>query len=532
MASLTLRGGLVVDGTGAPARPADVVVSGTRIEAVRPSGARVDGPVLDVGGLVVSPGFIDMHAHSDLAVLHDREHLAKSLQGVTTEVCGQDGLSYAPASPAVMDRMRQQLAGWHGDPELDYDWDGVGGYLDRVDAGAAVNVAYLVPHGTVRLEVVGEEDRAATSDELARMRAIVDDGLRQGAVGLSSGLTYTPGMYADDDEIVELCEPVRRLGGYYCPHHRNYGSRVVESYVECLDVARRARVALHLAHCHINFPQNSGRAIEVLDAVDRAIAGGTDVSLDSYPYLAAATYLHAVLPSWAQVGGPDAVLARLGDAAARSRILHEIEVLGSDGHHGVPVDWATIVVAGAKAPELAPAIGRSVAEEATSRGMPAGEVYLDLLAADRLRSSCLVVVGNEENVQTVMRHRAHTVGSDGILVGDQPHPRGWGTFPHYLGHYVRELGVLGLEECIAHMTGNAARRLGLTDRGRVEPGAAADLVVFDPQTIGSPATYSEPRLRPDGVVHVLVNGEATVRDGARTTATPGRSIRRGAPVGH
>ncbi len=526
MSSLTLQGGLLVDGTGAPARPSDVKVTDGRIEALLSPGARTNGPVLDVSGLVVSPGFIDMHAHSDLAVLHDPEHLAKTLQGVTTEVCGQDGLSYAPASPSVMARMRQQLAGWNGDPDLDYDWDGVGGYLDRVDRGAAVNVAYLVPHGTVRLEVVGEEDRAATPAEISRMQGIIELGLAEGAVGLSAGLTYTPGMYAGDDEMVAMCEPLRRLGGYYCPHHRNYGSRVVEAYRECLDVAVRAQVPVHLAHCHVNFPQNRGRAAEVLAAVEEATAGGADVSLDSYPYLAGATYLHALLPSWAQSGGQEAVLRRLAIAEERSRILHEIEVLGSDGHHGVPMDWTTIVVAGVGDAELAPVVGRSIAEEAARRGAPAGQVYLGLLQADRLRSNCLVVVGNEENVQAVMRHRGHTVGSDGILVGDRPHPRGWGTFPHYLGHYVRDLGVLGLEECIAHMTGNAARRLGLTDRGCVQLGAKADLVVFDPRTIGSSASYVEPRRPPHGVLHVFVEGQATVRDGVRTTAVPGRSIRR------
>lgn len=250
-----------------------------------------------------------------------------------------------------------------------------------------------------------------------------------------------------------------------------------------------------------------------------------DVSLDSYPYLASSTYLHAPLPSWAHEGGPDATRARLGDQAVRARILAEIEVDGSDGHHGVPIDWATIVVSGVTDPALEGHVGHTIAALAAAAGAPPGEFYLDLLSADGLGSSCLIDAGNEENVRAIMQSRWQTVGSDGIFAGSRPHPRAWGTFPRYLEHYVRELGVLSLEECVAHMTGRAARRLGLPDRGVLAPGHWADVVCFDPAAVHDNATFADPRRTPDGILHVLIAGEFTVRDGVRTDRLPGRSIR-------
>lgn len=525
MSDLVLRGGTVVDGTGGPRQVADVVISGGRIAALLRPGARASGRAVDVSGLVVAPGFIDLHAHSDLAVL-EAPHLAKTLQGVTLEVCGQDGLSYAPASEATAARMVAQLAGWNGVPARVPRWPRVADYLREVDRGAAVNVAYLVPHGTVRFEVLGDADRPASGPELHRLCGLVAQGLEDGAVGLSTGLTYVPGCYADDDELLALSRVVRGYGGFHATHHRNYGRHVVAAYTEAVDLAQRAGVALHLAHCHVNFAVNRGRAGEVLARVDRANAAGGDVTLDSYPYRAGATYLHALLPSWVQAGTAQQVAARLTDPGIRRRVIETLEVEGSDGHHGMPVEWDTIVLSGVVDPGLQAWAGRSFAALAREQRLPPAELYLDVVVRDQLRSSCLVDVGDEDHVRQIMQHPVHTVGTDGILVGTRPHPRGWGTYPRLLGHYVRELGLLSLEAAVARMTGRAARRLGLRDRGRVTAGAWADLVVFDPDTVASLATTEEPRRGPVGIPHVLVNGCFTVRDGSRTEALPGRAVRR------
>ncbi|GGM70606.1 N-acyl-D-amino-acid deacylase [Longimycelium tulufanense] len=520
---------LVVDGTGAPARRAHVGVESGRIAAIDDARRLSGDQVVDADGLVLAPGFIDMHSHSDLQLLSRPDHLAKVSQGVTLEVLGQDGLSYAPVDDAVLAQLRTQLAGWNGDPAgLAWNWRSVGDYLDRLDQGIAVNAAYLVPQGTLRVMCVGWDDRPATAEEIAAMRALLADSLEHGAVGLSSGLTYTPGIYADTAELVALCEIVAAYGGYYCPHHRSYGVRTLDAYAEMVEVARRSNCALHLAHATMNFPVNAGRADELLSLLDDAIANGLDVSLDTYPYLPGSTYLSALLPSWVMDGGVDEALSRLSDMGTRERIRYEMEEVGSDGCHGVPVDWDAIEINGVRRAENNALVGFSVAESARRAGRSPAQFYFEVLLAEQLGTSCLMHVGHEGNVRAIMRHPAHTVGSDGLLVGERPHPRAWGTFPRYLGRYVRELGVLGLEECVAHMTGRAARRLRLLDRGLVREGYVADLVLFDPDTILDTATFDQPRQPAVGIEHVLVNGVPVLWNGNPTGALPGRSVRLGA----
>ncbi|MEV7686195.1 N-acyl-D-amino-acid deacylase family protein [Streptomyces bungoensis] len=533
MEELVVRDADVVDGSGADSYRADVVVDRGRIVSIvkeaaaagcqRPRAVRE----LDAEGLVLSPGFVDMHAHSDLALLRDPDHSAKLAQGVTLEVIGQDGLSYTPVDDRTLEEVRRAVTGWNGYGEdVDVDWRTVGEYLDRLDGGIAVNAAYLVPQGTVRALAVGWEDRPATPGELDRMRRLVAEGLEQGAVGLSSGLTYPPGMYAGDAELTELCRVVARYGGYYCPHHRSYGAGALEAYAGMVAVAREAGCPLHLAHATMNFGVNEGRAPELLALLDRALDSGVDLTLDSYPYTPGSTTLAALLPGWASAGGPEAVLARLADPATAERIRRELEVTGSDGCHGVPVDWETVEVSGVADPALADHVGRTVRESADLRGETPWAVARGLLLADRLGTTVLQHVGHEENVRAIMRHRAHTGGSDGILRGARPHPRAYGTFPRYLGTYVRELGVLTLEECVAHLTGRPAARLRLPDRGLVREGYRADLVLFDPATVAARATFAEPRALPAGIPYVLVDGRFAVEDGRRTDVLAGRAVRR------
>ncbi|MFE0520254.1 N-acyl-D-amino-acid deacylase family protein [Streptomyces sp. NPDC058954] len=533
MEELVIRDADVVDGSGEPSYRADVVVDGGRIVSIvkeaaaagcqRPEARRE----LDAEGLVLSPGFIDMHAHSDLALLRDPDHSAKAAQGVTLEVLGQDGLSYAPVDDRTLAEVRRTITGWngHGD-DIDFDWRSVGEYLDRLDRGIAVNAAYLIPQGTVRMLAVGWEDREATPGELDRMRQLVAEGMEQGAVGMSSGLTYTPGMYAEDAELTELCRVVASYDGYYCPHHRSYGAGALEAYAEMVDLTREAGCSLHLAHATMNFGVNKGRAPELLRLLDDALASGADITLDTYPYTPGCTTLAAMLPSWANEGGPEAVLKRLADDDTAERIRHHMEAVGSDGCHGVPIEWETIEISGVSDPGLAGFVGRSVRESADLRGESPWATARHLLLRDRLGSTILQHVGHEENVRTIMRHPVHTGGSDGILQGTKPHPRAYGTFPRYLGHYVRELGVLSLEECVAHLTSRPAARLRLPDRGLVREGYRADLVLFDPRTVAAGATYENPRTLPTGIPHVLVDGRFVIEDGRRTDVLAGRAVRR------
>ncbi|MEC4017149.1 N-acyl-D-amino-acid deacylase family protein [Streptomyces sp. H27-D2] len=524
----------VIDGTGGASYRADVALTDGRIAAIAREGESRLGArrVIEGDGLALAPGFIDMHAHSDLALIRDPDHSAKAAQGVTLEVIGQDGLSYAPVDDRTLGEVRAAITGWNGDgSDIDFSWRSVGGYLDRLDhgfdgEGIAVNAAYLVPQGSVRMLAAGWDDRAATPAEVERMKQLVAEGLEQGAVGMSSGLTYTPGMYASDAELTELCRVVGRYDGYYCPHHRSYGAGAVQAYEEMVSLTREAGCSLHLAHATMNFDVNKGKAPELLALLDKALDDGADISLDTYPYTPGCTTLVAMLPSWATEGGPEPTLDRLRDDETAARIRQVMEVVGADGCHGVPIEWDAIEISGVSDPGLAGCVGKTVAQSARERGEEPFVTARRLLIDDRLGSTILQHVGHEENVRAIMRHRVHTGGSDGILQGYKPHPRAYGTFPQYLGRYVRELGILSLEECVAHLTSRPAARLRLPDRGLVREGYRADLVLFDPESVAAGSSFEAPRTLPTGIPHVLIDGRFVIEDGRRTDVLAGRAVRR------
>lgn len=528
--SILLSGGIVVDGLGNPPVRADVLVVGERIAGIfkgskRPHADRVE----PIDGMVIAPGFIDMHTHSDLQVLCNPDHTSKLSQGVTTEVLGQDGLSYAPVDESTLIELRAQLKGWNDDPPgFDWNWRTVGEYLQRLDGNTAVNCAYLVPHGNLRMLVMGNAPRLATPDEVDRMKVLLRQALEEGGVGLSTGLTYVPAMYSDTDELVALCEVVAEYGGFYCPHHRNYGTDALGGYAECFEIARRSGVALHLAHTHLSFEANRGKLPQLLRMFDDAIADGVDLSFDAYPYLAGMTTLLSQLPSWALAGTGEEQMARLRDPETRGRIVEALDFIGSDGHQGLTVNWSTVYLAGLPgAPQMEWMMEGSLADAARRLNTSPAELALDVLIATGRAAPCVFFIGIEEHVRTLMQRDEHTVGSDGILVGDRPHPRSWGTFPRMLETYVREEKVLTLEECVRHMTSAAANRLRLTDRGRIAAGAMADLVVFDKDTVKANATYEHPRQAATGILHVMVNGRFAVENNRVTGQRAGRTLKLG-----
>lgn len=534
------RAATVVDGTGAPRYRADVAVEGARVVAILREGTDADalslpeGTVeIDAAGLVLAPGFIDMHAHSDLAVLTGASHDAKIRQGVTTEVLGQDGLGYAPLDEATAAVIPVQIAGWNGTPSA-VPWRTMDDLLAAIDAAAVANAAVLVPQGNLRMMVVGHENRAATDAEISAMSDLLAAALDAGAFGMSSGLTYTPGMYADTAELEALCRVVAERGGYWAPHTRSYGRDALDAYREALDIGRRTGCPVHLTHATMNFAPNRGRAAELLALVDEAIADGVDVTLDTYPYLPGATTLAALLPSrLAATGDLLRAITEL-DATGREAVRVELEDIGCDGFHGERADWTQIQISGTANPALADLVGRTVAEIAESSGRRAVDVVLDTIVADGGATGILMHIGDEDNVRAIMRHPRHTGGSDGILVGARPHPRGRGTFARYLGHYVRELGTLTLEQAVQHLAGTPAMRLGLdrgdAPRGVIRPGSLADLVLFDPETVAAGATFDAPFEPPRGIVEVVVGGVPVVVHGEVTGATPGRALRMPPPA--
>lgn len=529
------RGATVVDGTGAARFVGDVAVEGARIVAVHRSDEDFEalelpeGAVeIDADGLVLAPGFIDMHAHSDLAVLEGPAHDAKIRQGVTCEVLGQDGLGYAPLDDAAAAVIPAQIAGWNGMPAA-VPWRTMDDLLAAIDAATVANAALLVPQGNLRMIVVGHENRPATAAEIAAMADLLDRAMDAGAFGMSSGLTYTPGMYADTAELEALCRVVAERGGYWAPHTRSYGGDALTAYREALDIGRRTGCPVHLTHATMNFAPNRGRAGELLALIDEALADGVDVSLDTYPYLPGATTLAALLPSRLAAGGDLIGAIRGLDDAGREAVRVELEDIGCDGFHGERADWSAIQISGTANPALASAVGQTIAQIAETEGRRAVDVVLDMIVQDAGATGILMHIGDEDNVRAIMRHPRHTGGSDGILVGARPHPRGRGAFARYLGHYVRELGVLTLEEAVRHLSGSAAARLGLdrgdAPRGVIRAGATADVVLFDPRTIAAGATFDRPLDAPVGVIEVLVAGVPVVSAGEVTGATPGRALR-------
>ena len=528
------RGATVVDGTGAPRFTGDVAVEGARVVAVVRDGEDAhlelpDGTVeVAASGLVLTPGFIDMHAHSDLAVLSGAAHDAKIRQGVTCEVLGQDGLGYAPLDDATAAVIPAQIAGWNGLPTT-VPWRSMGDLLAEIDASAVANAAVLVPQGNLRMMVVGHENRAATPGEIEAMAGLLGDAMDAGAFGMSSGLTYTPGMYADTAELEALCRVVAERGGYWAPHTRSYGAAALDAYREAVEIGRRTGCPVHLTHATMNFAPNRGRADELLAIVDAAIADGVDVTLDTYPYLPGATTLSALLPSRLAASGDLLGAIAALDADGREAVRVELEEVGCDGFHGERADWSAIQISGTANPALAGLVGRTVAEIADDSGRRAVDVVLDTILADAGATGVLMHIGDEDNVRAIMRHPRHSGGSDGILIGARPHPRGRGTFARYLGHYVRDLGVLTLEEAVRHLSGNPAARLGLdrgdAPRGVIRAGATADLVLFDPLTVAAGATFDEPHRPPLGIREVLVSGVPVVSDGDVTGAVAGRALR-------
>ncbi len=516
---LILRNGWVIDGSGGPAYRADVAVLDTMIAAMgRLEGAEAPR-VIDVSNRYVVPGFIDTHVHGDLMLLADPVHAPALRQGVTTYIIGQDGSSFAPASPATLDYMRRYTAGFNGNPSsVDYCWRTIEEYLQQFDRRTALNVAYLVPNGNVRMEVMGLDPRPANDGEIRAMQRLVREGMDAGAVGLSTGLDYIPSRYADAREIARLCEAIVRDDGVYVSHIRAYGPNAAVGVEEVYEIAKASGAAAHISHYN-------GPAELLLPLIDRGRASGFDLTFDTYPYLAGSTILGMVaLPPWVQEGGIEPTLERLTDARIRKRLNEEWFSTTTP----YPLDTTTITMTAN--PDWRWAEGLKVVEAAERAGRPPGDFVCEILAANGM---AVGIFGfrpgdrTEADVRAILRHDAHMAGSDGIFCGGYPHPRGWGAFARYLGYHTRQLGDYTWPEAVTHLSAHAARRYRLTDRGMLRPGFAADIAVFDPDTVTDRSTYAQGRALAEGVEHVLVNGTLALHNGEPTGARPGRALRRG-----
>jgi N-acyl-D-amino-acid deacylase len=522
-----LRGAAIYDGTGAPARELDVAISGDRIEAVAPRLDVAGAQIVDLRGLALSPGFVDIHSHSDLGLLVDPRAQSKVRQGVTTEITGQDGSSIGPWSE---ERLKETAANYRTRYGVEIDFRDLAGFLGRLEREpAAVNIASMVGHGTVRAMVIGETGRPATEAERRRMAALVEEALRTGACGVSSGLEYLPGAFADEAELTDVAAPLRGTGLPYASHMRNEDDHLLAAIEEAFNVGRRAGASVHLSHLKAQGARNWWKASVVLEMVDAARAGGLDVTLDVYPYVAYSTGLSNMFPVWAREGGTEALLARLDNASTAPRIeadvRDKVDQLGS---------WDAVQITNTAADSLAWARGKRLGQLAAARGVEPYALFLQIVRGDRNRSGMIGFGMSEENVGRFLAHPASIVCSDGSalavegpLSGGAPHPRNFGTFTRVLGVFCRERRVLPLETAIHKMTLAPARRLKLAGRGVIAPGAFADLVAFDPDRVSDRATFEAPLQYPVGVPHVMVNGQWVLRDGEHTGARPGRVVEPG-----
>ncbi|MGI9659780.1 MAG: N-acyl-D-amino-acid deacylase family protein [Gaiellaceae bacterium] len=523
---LVVRGAEVYPGVGAPSR-VDVGVSRARIAAIEPSLADAEAAeTVDGSGLWLCPGFVDMHAHSALKTFEDPLLTPKIAQGFTTELIGPDGLAPAPVSPERRGDRQAYLRGLEGSGPDEWQWSTFAEYLDWLeDTQPALTLVPSIGHNSVRDKVMGGARRAPNGEELTQMQREVRLGLEAGARTLSFGLIYLPGTYATTDELVAVSEEAARFSAPLVPHIRNEGLGVVDSLDEMVDVARRSGAPLHVSHLKARADQALIPAM--LETLEQA-SGDVSISFDQYPYGAGSTVLMALLPSWAQEGGASGTMARLGDADARRRMAEDMAVESKD-FEGIlaTIGAERITIANAAAPN-GEAVGKTLAELAEERSVDVMTATFDLLVESQLDITMISHYASDEAVRQIAAHRLHLVGSDAIF-GAKPHPRLYASSARFLGRFAIRDGLVSPEEAIERLTARAAARVGLSDRGRIEVGKRADLVLLNPKTFIDDATYDEPERHPAGVDQVWVAGVSVWRDGAATGARPGGVIREPLP---
>lgn len=527
MFDLLIKNGMLIDGSGSPARRADIAISGERIAAIdRLEGAEA-AEVIDASGKVVAPGFIDIHSHADYILPGLPTADSKVHQGVTTEVVGNCGISAAPLSPEM--RLLGDANSPLGSFGTPWEWNTFEDFMQKLEErGTAVNVAPLIGHGTVRKKVMGLSAATPTPEQVEAMRAEVRQAMDAGAFGMSTGLIYPPNVYSSTEEIIALASEVGQRGGIYTSHIRGEGNTVLEAVDEAIRIGREAGLPVEISHLKAEQRVNWYKMPLVVQKIQDARAGGQDVSADMYPYNAFCTTMTTLLPDWALVGGIDSMVARLQAEPERSKVR---QALAADALDGEPGYWeGTIVSSCRPLPEYAGRTVRAIAEE---QGVAPEEAVINLLVAARGEAEIVQFAMDEANVEFGLGMDFVMIGSDGDgraaegrYSAGKPHPRNYGTFPRVLGYYARQRGIFPLETAVAKMTGMPAAKVGLKQRGLLQQGYYADLTVFDPATVIDKATFYNPHQYAAGIEMVIVNGKATIRQGEHTRALPGKVLRR------
>jgi N-acyl-D-amino-acid deacylase len=528
---LIITGGTVYDGLGNPGQEIDVAIrDGKIVRVARNINTKKAGQVIKASGLAVSPGFIDAHTHTDTELIANPKAESYIRQGITTEISGNCGSSPFPIPDVIFEELKKRFKEEH---DVDLNWNDINGFFRRLEEqGIALNYATLVGFGSIRGKVVGYNDQPPTESQLAEMVKLVEENIQAGAVGLSTGLEYTPDSYAKTDEIIRLCHAVSRHNGVYATHMRDEGDFLLEAIDEALTIAREANVSVQISHLKAGFPRNWHKIDDALTRVEEAKSNGINALLDRYPYIAASTSLDFFFPNWIKQGSTKEFLSRIKDPALDKQLRtysDQVEKkLGS---------WAKVVLSSIYTEKNKKFEGKNLVECAAQTGKNPYDFIRDLLIEEENRVEMVEFIMDEDNLKKIISHPLWVAGSDGaavapygILSEGKPHPRHYGTFPRILGKYVREEKVLTLPEAIKKITSNTARKFGFQNRGQIAENFFADIVIFNPDTVIDRATYENPHQYPEGIEYVIVNGEIVIREGEHTGQLPGKILLK--PVSH
>ena len=526
MIDILIRNGLIIDGTGNPGFYGTVAVTGDEVHIIRGDTSNLEANrVIDASEHVVSPGFIDVHSHGGLVILGEPRHEPKVRQGITTELIGVDGNSVAPfKSQEDLHRFIEFDSGLNGKPPMPAEWSTVAEYLSMYDNKVAVNICYILGNAPVRIWSIGWNDQPSTVKQLEDMKSVVREAMEEGACGLSTGLDYPPGSYADTNELIELSKVVAEKGGIYHTHTRRSLRKngLLGPWEEALDIGRGSGVPVHLTH-YRQSNQGDGSHLDYINLVENARNEGMDVTFDCYPYVYSSTRAIISIPNWTKDGGPDRLKKALMSSEDRARMREEMEsgttIMGSRASDSS--------LTGFLKPHNKQYEGYTLAEIARMRKQDDLEAFFDLLLEEDL-GLCIVGIGtNPQTLPAFVSHPYGMVGSDAILVGEYPAPRTYGCFPVILAEFVRAEKHLRLSEAIRKMTSFPAQRLGLKDRGILNDGMKADIVVFNPNTVKATSTQRNPKQFPIGIPYVIVNGQVVIDNCEHTGALPGRALRHG-----
>ena len=540
MFDIVIRNGNIIDGSGKMRYRADIAIKDGRIADIAPQIASGAEALIDAGGTTVSPGFIDMHSHSDFTLLVHPEAESKIRQGVTTELVGNCGGSPAPVPAGHFDDFMQYMVGLGNlyksvlKPQ-DWNWSTLSQFYQELETkGIALNVAPLVGHSTLRSGVMGYAGGPPTSDEMNQMKRLLETELDQGAFGMSAGLIYHPGAFANRDELAQLAASVRSHEGIFTVHIRSEGNNLLEAIDEAISVGEKSGASIEISHLKCELPVNWGNAKNALSRINQARDNGHRIDFDQYPYRAYQTGLLEIFPTWAKAHGADPMIAVLRDPESRQRVVKDMTQPPYDWENPMDgLDWDHIHLNGFNQPKNQALEGLTVAQISEQLGIEPLDAIFRVFSEERGALSMIVFSMNEDEVIEIMQHPDGMIGSDGCSVAPygptgtrSVHPRFYGTFPRVLGRYVREKKVLALEQAVYKMTGLPARKLRLSDRGLLKKGYQADIVVFDENRIEDKATFENPHQYPSGIQYVLVNGQIVISNGEHTGRLPGKFLKR------